>query len=133
MDGLNEQSHTTIIGSTNVDKSLLDPWFMRPGRFDKKLSIDTPETDTLKKLWIHKLSTCMQEKWKYFNPEIVSLSPQAFEVFVDENLMTLSKWFTGADIEKGIVEPLINHSIKNDVLLWYDDIITFTEKHKKIK
>jgi SpoVK/Ycf46/Vps4 family AAA+-type ATPase len=25
MDGLNEQSHTTIIGSTNVDKSLLDP------------------------------------------------------------------------------------------------------------
>ena len=46
LDGLKEgDSNIIVIGATNAPESFLDPALLRPGRFDRKIYVDTPNLE----------------------------------------------------------------------------------------
>ncbi len=46
LDGLKEgDSNIVVIGATNAPESFLDPALLRPGRFDRKIYVDTPNLE----------------------------------------------------------------------------------------
>ena len=81
MDGLEGLKDVTIIGATNRP-DMLDPALLRPGRFDRIILVDVPDTESRKQiLQVHIRNT-----------------PLADDVRVDE-LVKQSEGFVGADIE----------------------------------
>ncbi len=56
MDGLKErEENVIIIGATNAPESILDKALLRPGRFDRKIYIDTPGLEGREELFHHYL------------------------------------------------------------------------------
>jgi len=56
MDGLKEREENIIvIGATNAPESILDKALIRPGRFDRKIYIDTPGLEGREELFRHYL------------------------------------------------------------------------------
>jgi len=52
MDGLKEKDHNIVImGATNAPESFLDPALLRPGRFDRKIYVDSPNLEEREKLF----------------------------------------------------------------------------------
>jgi len=52
MDGLKEKDYNIIlIGATNAPESFLDPALLRPGRFDRKIYIEYPNSEEREKLF----------------------------------------------------------------------------------
>ncbi|MDP8263837.1 MAG: AAA family ATPase [Candidatus Ancaeobacter aquaticus] len=52
MDGLGaKKENIIVIGATNSQESILDPALLRPGRFDRKIFIDSPYAEGRKKLF----------------------------------------------------------------------------------
>lgn len=46
MDGLNDDdAHVVVIGAMNAQEAVLDPALLRPGRFDRKISISRPNLE----------------------------------------------------------------------------------------
>lgn len=43
MDGFQENTNIIVLASTNVDKDGLDPALLRPGRFDRQITVDKPD------------------------------------------------------------------------------------------
>ena len=57
MDGLRSQSHNiTVFAATNMSEKFLDPALLRPGRFDRKIAVDLPDTEDRQKLFEYYLS-----------------------------------------------------------------------------
>ncbi|MFH1577538.1 MAG: AAA family ATPase [Candidatus Omnitrophota bacterium] len=51
MDGLKEKDYNIVVmGATNAPESFLDPALLRPGRFDRKIFVDTPNLEEREKL-----------------------------------------------------------------------------------
>ncbi|MDD5584114.1 MAG: AAA family ATPase, partial [Candidatus Omnitrophica bacterium] len=65
-----EQYNIVIIGATNAKEDFLDPALLRPGRFDRKITVDLPTFEDRKKLFSYYLS-----KVKYNSEEI---NPEKF-------------------------------------------------------
>jgi cell division protease FtsH len=52
MDGLNEkESNVIVIAATNAAEQILDPALLRPGRFDRQITISRPNLDDRKELF----------------------------------------------------------------------------------
>ncbi|MFC1658845.1 ATP-dependent metallopeptidase FtsH/Yme1/Tma family protein [Candidatus Omnitrophota bacterium] len=52
MDGLKEKDYNIVVmGATNAPESFLDPALLRPGRFDRKIYVDTPNVEEREKLF----------------------------------------------------------------------------------
>jgi transitional endoplasmic reticulum ATPase len=91
MDGINTNSLVFMIGATNMLENV-DPAFLRPGRFDKKIMVGLPTDENKKKqleLGIKKISS------KHIN---------SIDVDYDE-IVELTNGFTPADIT-GILDRL---------------------------
>ncbi|KAI9488970.1 P-loop containing nucleoside triphosphate hydrolase protein [Zychaea mexicana] len=56
MDGMESRGRLIIVGATNRPNAI-DPALRRPGRFDREISIDAPDTETRKALFYTQLST----------------------------------------------------------------------------
>jgi len=56
MDGLKEKdTNIVIIGATNAPEGFLDPALLRPGRFDRKIYVDSPNLEDREKLFAYYL------------------------------------------------------------------------------
>jgi len=63
MDGLRGQDDNIVVfGATNMSEGVLDPAFLRPGRFDRKIVIDLPDMDDRKKMLEYYLSKVSYDK-----------------------------------------------------------------------
>lgn len=57
MDGLRgKEDNIVVFGATNMPEVTLDPAFLRPGRFDRKIAIDLPDRNDRKSLFEYYLS-----------------------------------------------------------------------------
>jgi cell division protease FtsH len=91
MDGLdNKKSNVIVIAATNTDESILDKALLRPGRFDRKISIILPNLKERKKLFEFYLKS-------------VNVSP---DVKIDR-LAKKSVYKSPADIENMIKEAAL--------------------------
>jgi transitional endoplasmic reticulum ATPase len=114
MDGLEEIKGVTIIAATNRP-DMLDPALLRPGRFDRVILVDVPDTSSRKKIFeVHTRNT-----------------PLAKDIDVKE-IVSLTEGFVGADIESLIREAAMSALRKNrdsKLVAWAD----FEEAFSKIK
>lgn len=63
MDGLKEKDYNVIvIGATNAAEGVLDPALLRPGRFDRKIYIDSPSIEAREKVFEYYLKKVKYEK-----------------------------------------------------------------------
>jgi transitional endoplasmic reticulum ATPase len=67
MDGLNKSSNVLVIGTTNHD-ALIDPAFLRPGRFDKQLQFKMPSLHG--RLGIFEVHTRAMRAAKQVSPDV---------------------------------------------------------------
>lgn len=57
MDGLrSKKDNIVVFGATNMAEKFLDPAFLRPGRFDRKIVVDLPDIEDRKKTFQYYLS-----------------------------------------------------------------------------
>jgi cell division protease FtsH len=63
MDGLRgKDDNIVVFGATNMPEGVLDPAFLRPGRFDRKIVIDLPDLEGRKKHLAYYLSKVEYDK-----------------------------------------------------------------------
>jgi cell division protease FtsH len=63
MDGLRgKDDNIVVFGATNMSEGVLDPAFLRPGRFDRKIVIDLPDLEDRKKTLEYYLSKVSYDK-----------------------------------------------------------------------
>lgn len=63
MDGLRgKDDNIVVFGATNMSEGFLDPAFVRPGRFDRKIVIDLPDMDDRKRMLEYYLSKVNYDK-----------------------------------------------------------------------
>ena len=95
MDGLEEIKGVTVIGATNRP-DMLDPALLRPGRFDRIILVDVPDTASRKKIFeVH-----------------IRKTPLGKDVDLQQ-MIQLTEGFVGADIESLVREAAIN-SLRRD-------------------
>jgi transitional endoplasmic reticulum ATPase len=96
VDGLEDLKDVTIIGATNRP-DMLDPALLRPGRFDRIILVDVPDSESRKKiLEVHTKNT-----------------PLSKDVKIDE-LLAKTEGFVGADIE-GLVREASMNALRRDI------------------
>ncbi len=96
MDGLEGLKDVTIIGATNRP-DMLDPAILRPGRFDRVLLVDVPDTTSRRKIFdIHAKDVPIDKSVK-----------------IDE-LLKKMEGFVGADIE-GLVREAALAAMRRDI------------------
>jgi len=103
MDGFNPNDHVVVIAATNRG-DLLDPALMRPGRFDRRVTLDLPDIEERKKiLEIHK-------KGKPFEKGINW-----------ERTAKRTVGFSGADLENMLNEAAIQAArADREKIIWQD-------------
>ncbi|MEK6890417.1 MAG: CDC48 family AAA ATPase [Nanoarchaeota archaeon] len=90
VDGLEGLKDVTIIGATNRP-DMLDPALLRPGRFDRVILVDVPDSESRKKIFeVHLKNT-----------------PMSKDVDMVE-MVKLTEGFVGADIESLVREAAMN-------------------------
>ncbi|MBM3243524.1 MAG: AAA family ATPase [Candidatus Omnitrophica bacterium] len=63
MDGLRgKDDNIVVFGATNMSEAVLDPAFLRPGRFDRKIVIDLPDLEDRRKMLAYYLSKVSYDK-----------------------------------------------------------------------
>ena len=96
MDGLEGLKDVTVIGATNRP-DMLDPALLRPGRFDRVILVDVPDTASRQKILnVHLKNT-----------------PISDDVKIDE-LVKQTDGFVGADIE-GLVREAAMSALRRDM------------------
>ena len=96
MDGLEGLEDVTIIGATNRP-DMLDTALLRPGRFDRIILVDVPDSESRKKIIeVHTKSV-----------------PISSDVNINE-LVKLTEGFVGADIE-GLVREAAMNALRKDI------------------
>src|SRR3989338_4224569 len=113
MDGLEEIKGITIIAATNRP-DMLDPALLRPGRFDRIILVDVPDSISRKKiLEVHMKNTPVEN------------------VNIDD-IVKITEGFVGADLESLVREAAMN-ALRKDI---YSKVVTgedFDNAFKKIK
>ncbi|MBU2102340.1 MAG: AAA family ATPase, partial [Candidatus Omnitrophica bacterium] len=109
-----EQYNIIIIGATNAKEDFLDAALLRPGRFDRKITVDLPTFEDRKKLFVYYLA---QVK---YNPEELDVS----------KLAGMTHEWSPADIANLVKESaLITVRNKKDVI----DLKSFDEARERIE
>ena len=104
MDGFDERTEVIVLAATNRP-DMLDPALVRPGRFDRKISIPLPDLDDRKGI----IKIHMKDK--------------PFEENVDiEDIAKKTVGFSGADIENMLNESAILAARRNSNLISEKDI-----------
>ena len=104
MDGFDERTEVIVLAATNRP-DMLDPALVRPGRFDRKISIPLPDLDDRKGI----IKIHMKDK--------------PFEENVDiEDVAKKTVGFSGADIENMLNESAILAARRNSNLISEKDI-----------
>ncbi len=92
MDGLRgKEDNIIVFGATNMPEGFMDPAFLRPGRFDRKIVIDLPDLEDRKKMIEYYLSKVS------YNKESVNL----------ERLARVTVGFSPAEISNLIREAVV--------------------------
>jgi len=114
MDGLEEIKGITVIAATNRP-DMLDPALLRPGRFDRIILVDVPDSMSRRKIIeVHTRKTPLGKD-------------------VDMNhLISVTEGFVGADIESFIREAAIN-ALRRDIEAKFITMQDFDFAFKKIK
>lgn len=115
MDGLHSMKDIIVIAATNRE-DLLDSALVRPGRFDFKIAISTPDYNLRQEMYRLYL-----RKYGYFN--------YANDTEAVSSLAEKSEYFTGAIIENVINEAATLCSSKGKDLE-LEDIITSLDRNK---
>ncbi len=114
MDGLEEIKGITVIAATNRP-DMLDPALLRPGRFDRIILVDVPDSISRRKIIeVHTRKT-----------------PLGKDVDIN-HLISITEGFVGADIESFIRESAIN-ALRRDVEAKFVTMQDFDSAFKKIK
>ncbi len=93
MDGFNENTNIIVLASTNVEKEGLDAALLRPGRFDRQITIDKPDQKGREDIFRVHLRILK------YTAEVGERVPRLAE---------LTPGFTGADIANVCNEAAIN-------------------------
>ncbi len=112
MDGLNDSdAHVVVIGAMNVAEHVLDPALLRPGRFDRTITVGRPN------LW---------ERKAIFEHYAKSIKVDASVDF--GRLARKSIWKTPADIENILKEAAIIAVRQRREVITYKDISAAIER-----
>jgi len=88
MDGLeNKKSNVIVVAATNADESILDKALLRPGRFDRKISITLPnlkEREQLFDFYLKKIKVSTDIKIDRLARKTVQKSPADIENIIKE-------------------------------------------------
>lgn len=84
MDGFGTDEHVVVLAGTNRS-DVLDPALMRPGRFDRHITIDRPDISGRKDILLVHLKP-------------LRLAPSTNDELLAEKLSTLTPGFSGADL-----------------------------------
>jgi len=104
MDGFTQNESVVVIAATNRP-DVLDPALIRPGRFDRKVTLDLPDVEGRKAiLQIH-------AKGKPFNSDVDW-----------EKVAKRTVGFSGADLENMLNEAAIQAAVKNHKVITMKDI-----------
>jgi len=104
MDGFTPNDHCIIIAATNRG-DLLDPALMRPGRFDRRITLDLPDIEERKKiLKIHQKGKPMDKNIRW------------------DRVAKRTVGFSGADLENMLNEAAIQAARNNRKKIIWDDI-----------
>jgi ATP-dependent Zn protease len=95
MDGFEVNQNILVIGATNHE-DILDPAAVRPGRFDKKIHVPSPDING------------RAEIFEFFLSKI----PRADEITA-KSLAQMTPGFSGAEIEN-LVNTAISEAVHND-------------------
>jgi len=114
IDGLEDMKDVTIIGATNRP-DMLDPALMRPGRFDRIILADVPDSASREKIFeVHVKNTPLDKSVRV------------------KDLVSLTEGFVGADIEALVREAALN-ALRNDSDANVVTKKNFDEALKKVK
>jgi transitional endoplasmic reticulum ATPase len=114
IDGVEDLKDVTIIGATNRP-DMLDPALLRPGRFDRVILVDVPDTESRKKiLEVHLKNTPLDK-----------------DVDIKE-LVKQTEGYVGADIE-GLVREASMTALRRDMTAKTVSKSDFEEALKKVK
>ena len=103
IDGMEGLKDVTIIGATNRP-DMLDPALLRPGRFDRIILVDVPDSESRKKIIeVHTKNTPLDKN--------VNIS----------ELVISTEGFVGADIEGLIMEAAMNALRNNKRIVSKED------------
>jgi cell division protease FtsH len=107
MDGLRgKDDNIVVFGATNMSEGVLDPAFLRPGRFDRKIVIDLPDMEDRKKLLEYYLAK-------------VTYDQQTASV---DKLARITVGFSPADIANLVREAIIISQRGKKPMITMDDI-----------
>ena len=106
MDGFEVNQNILIIGATNHE-DILDPAAIRPGRFDKKIHVPTPDIKG------------RTEIFEFFLSKI----PKSDDITA-KNLAQMTPGFTGAEIEN-LVNTAISEAVHKDKDMAYKEDFEF--------
>lgn len=104
MDGFTPNDHVLVIAATNRG-DLLDPALLRPGRFDRRVTLDLPDLDDRK--------------------QILAIHARGKPIVKDLDWDKVSRrtvGFSGADLENMLNEAAINAARGNRTSIGMDDI-----------
>lgn len=75
MDGLKGKADNIVVfGATNMLEGYLDPAFLRPGRFDRKIVLDLPDIDDRKKLFEYYVSKINYDRTSVNSDKLARMS-----------------------------------------------------------
>jgi len=107
MDGVRGRNDNIIVfGATNISEGVLDPAFLRPGRFDRKIVIDLPDMEDRKKMLEFYLSKVNYDK------DSANL----------EKLSRITVGFSPAEIANLIREAIIISQRENKPMITIEDV-----------
>jgi ATP-dependent metalloprotease FtsH len=101
MDGFNKLENIFILGATNHESDL-DSAAVRPGRFDKKIHINVPNSKGREDIAEYYLNKILLPKNKDVTPSLISQMTSGFTGAELENLINLSGIFTINNKQKEI-------------------------------
>jgi len=110
MDGFESNEDILIIGATNR-KDVLDDALMRPGRFDRVLSVPLPDKNSRSKIL-----------------EFYLRNKKLNETIEIQSLAELTTGFSGADLKNLVNEAAIFTARKNNTVINNDDVFNAFEK-----
>lgn len=127
MDGFGSDTNVIVMAATNR-ADVLDKALLRPGRFDRKVTINLPMLEDRKKiLWVHK-------KWKPFadnvNWDKIAGITVGFSGAEIGNLLNESAILAGRKNQEEITEDLIQNSVEKVIMGNEKKSLKMTEHEK---
>jgi cell division protease FtsH len=110
MDGFNRNDMTIVLAATNRP-DVLDPALLRPGRFDRRVMVDRPETGARKAILL------VHTRGKPLGPDVVI-----------EQLAQNTPGFSGADLANLVNEAALHATRRNAELITASDFAVAFDK-----